>query len=164
MPLPIPAWCEVLKAVKRDETPESYHTRYLFPKAAIFASTTEARCTKFFATWNVFRPACILQVLSAESLASPLSGQQWCDFLLDGLLAHSREPSLVRRREEVKAIFGNALDELQIDLFPPPYNYFPMIPVDEAQKILWELTELNFHFELLALSSTKINMSGRPWC
>jgi len=25
------------------------------------------------------------------------------------------------------------------------------VPVDEAQKILWELTELNFHFKILAL-------------
>ena len=80
-----------------------------------------------------------------------LSGQQWRDFLLDGLLAHSREPKLVRQREEVKAIFADALDELQIDLFPPPSNHCPTVPVDEAQKILWELTELNFRIELLAL-------------
>lgn len=51
----------------------------------------------------------------------------------------------------VNAISGNALDELQINLSPPPYDHFPTIPVDEAQKILWELTELNFCFELLAL-------------
>jgi hypothetical protein len=151
MPLPIPAWRDALKAVKRDEPPASYHTRYLFPEAAIFASTNEARRAKFFATWKVFQPACILRVFSAESLASPLSGQQWRDFLLDGLLARSHEPSLVRQREQVKAIFADALDELQIDLCPPPSDGCPTLPVDEAQKILWELTELNFRFELLAL-------------
>jgi hypothetical protein len=151
MPLPIPAWRDALKAVNRDETPASYHTRYLFPEATLFASTNEARRAKFFATWNVFRPACILRVFSADSLASPLSGQQWRDFLLDGLLARSQEPSLVRQREQVKAIFADALDELQIDLCPPPASHCPTVPVDEAQKILWELTELNFRFELLAL-------------
>ena len=153
MPLPIPVWRDALKAVKRDEAPASYRTRYLFPEAAIFASTNEARRAKFFATWNVFRPACILRVFSAESSASPLSGQQWRDFLLDGLLARSREPSLVRQREQVKAIFADALDELQIDLCPPTSNHCPTVPVDEAQKILWELTELNFRFELLALDN-----------
>ena len=95
-----------------------------------------------------------------ESLASFLSGQQWCDFLLDGLLAQSHEPSLVHQCEEVKAIFADALDELQIDLFPPPSNHFPTVPVDEAQKILWELTELNFHFELLALDKHASGLSS----
>ena len=96
-----------------------------------------------------------------ESLASPLSGQQWCDFLLDGLLAHSREPNLVHQREEVKAMFRNTLDELQIDLSPPAHSNFPTIPVDEAQKMLWELTELNFCFELLALDKCASGLSSR---
>jgi hypothetical protein len=151
MPLPISSWRDALKAVKRDETPASYNTRYLFPEAAIFASTNETRRAKFFATWNVFRPACILRVFSADSLASPLSGQQWRDFLLDGLLEHSREPTLVRQREQARAIFADALDELQIVPCPPLSNHFPTVPVDQAQKVLWELTELNFRFELLAL-------------
>ena len=151
MPLPIPSWRDALRAVKRDETPASYNTRYLFPEAAIFASTNETRRAKFFATWNVFRPACILRVFSADSLASPLSGQQWRDFLLDGLLEHSCEPNLVRQREQAKAIFADALDELQITPCPLPSNHFPTVPIDEAQKVLWELTELNFCFELLAL-------------
>jgi hypothetical protein len=151
MPLPIPAWRNALTAVNRDEMPASYNTRYLFPEAAIFASTNETRRAKFFATWNAFRPACILRVFSAYSLVSPLSGQQWRDFLLDGLLEHSHEPTLVRQREQAKAIFADALDELQIVPCPPPSNHFPTVPVDEAQQVLWELTELNFRFELLAL-------------
>jgi len=54
MPLPIPTWRDVLKAAKRDEAPAAYHMHYLFPEAAIFASTNEACHTKFFATWRVF--------------------------------------------------------------------------------------------------------------
>jgi hypothetical protein len=160
MPLPIPVWCDALKAVKRDEAPASYHTWYLFPEAAIFASTNEACRAKFFATWNVFRPACIFRVFSAESLAAPLAGQQWRDFLLDGLTSLSRESNLVRRREEVKAIFAGTLDELQIDLHVPPSSHFPTVPVDEAQRILWELTELNFCFELLALDKRASSSSS----
>ena len=58
-------------------------------------------------------------------------------------------------------MFGNALDELQIDLSPPAHSNFPTIPVDEAQKMLWELTELNFHFELLALDKCASGSSSR---
>jgi hypothetical protein len=54
MPLPIPVWRDALKVVKRDEAPASNHTRYLFPEAALFASTNKAHHAKFFATWNVF--------------------------------------------------------------------------------------------------------------
>ena len=93
---------------------------------------------------------------------SPLSGQQWCDFLLDGLLARSCQPSLVCQCEQVKAIFADALDELQINLCPPPSNHFSTVPVDEAQKIPWELTELNFHFELLALDKCASGLSSYP--
>jgi hypothetical protein len=161
MPLPIPVWRDALKAVQRDEPPASYNTRYLFPEAAIFASTNEARRAKFFATWNVFRPACILRIFSADSSASPLSGQQWRDFLLDGLLACSHEPNLVRQRDEVKAILADALHELQIDFGPPPSNHCPTVPVDEAQKTLWELTELNFRFELLSLDKRASGSSSQ---
>jgi hypothetical protein len=54
MPLPIPVWRDALKAVERDEALASYQTQYLFPEAAIFASTNEARRAKFFTTWSVF--------------------------------------------------------------------------------------------------------------
>ena len=54
MPLSIPVWHDALKVVKRDKAPASYCTWYRFPEAAIFASTNEAHCAKFFATWNVF--------------------------------------------------------------------------------------------------------------
>jgi hypothetical protein len=160
MPLPIPVWRDALKAVERDEAPASYQTRYLFPKAAIFASTNKARHAKFFATWSVFQPACIFRVFSADSVAAPLAGQQWRDFLLDGLMSLSCESNLVRRHEEVKAIFAGTLDELQIDLHVPPFSHFPTVPVDEAQRILWELTELNFRFELLALDKRASSLSS----
>ena len=75
---------------------------------------------------------------------------------------------LVCRCEEVGERFANAVGELQLDLNPPLSGetpHFPSVPVTEAQKILWELTELNFHFELLALdkraSSSHRNKDGR---
>jgi hypothetical protein len=151
MPISIPAWRDALQAVDRDRPPLSYGTRYLFPEATLFASTNDSRRAKFFATWNAIRPACVFRVFSTESLAPPLSSQQWRDFLFDGLLSLSKASKLVSRREEAKAIFASALDELDIDLHPPTSDHFPTVPVADAQKILWELTELNFRFEFLAL-------------
>ena len=94
-----------------------------------------------------------------ESSASPLSSQQWCNFLLYGLLACSHEPNLVHQHDEVKAMLADSLQELQMDFCPPPSNHCPTVPVDEAQKTLWELTELNFHFELLSLDKRALGSS-----
>jgi hypothetical protein len=159
MPLAIPAWRDALKAVDRD--PARVHPtngssphdgKYLFPDASLFASANESRRAKFFATWKVIKPACIYRVFSAESLATPISSQQWRDFVFDGLVSARHAEKVVHRREEVKALFANACEELQLNLNPPTSTpSFPKIPKADAQKLLWELTELNFRFELLAL-------------
>ena len=148
MPLSIPTWSDALQAVNRNERPLSYNTRYVFPEAALFASTNESRRAKFFATWIAIRPACMFRIVSAGK-ATPLSNQQWRDFLLDGLLSLSKESNLVRRREEVKSMFAGALEELKIDFHS--LSPFPDIGLSDMQQLLWELTELNFRFELLAL-------------
>ena len=51
MPLSIPTWSDALQAVNHDQHPLSYNTRYVFPEAALFASTNESCHVKFFATW-----------------------------------------------------------------------------------------------------------------
>ena len=84
VPLPIPVWRDALKAVKRDEAPVSYCTQYLFPEAAIFASTNEAHHAKFFATWNVFRPACILHVFQQKAWCLPCLVNNGVIFFLMG--------------------------------------------------------------------------------
>jgi hypothetical protein len=161
MPLSIPAWRDALGVVDRDPSrchptagSSKHDGQYLFPDASLFATTNESRRAKYFATWSAIRPACIFRVFSAESLATPISNQEWRDFLFDGLLSASHAEKLVRRREQVKALFANAFEELQLTLDPPMSDHiphFPSVPVADAQKILWELTELNFRFELLAL-------------
>lgn len=150
MPLSIPAWRDALQAVNHDQRPLSYNTRYIFPEAALFASTNESRRTKFFTTWIAIRPACIYRIVSVQK-ATPLSNQQWRDFLLDGLLSLSRESKLVRRREEVRSMFAGALEELKIDFHAPSSDFSRDMRLSDMQRVLWELTELNFRFELLAL-------------
>jgi hypothetical protein len=161
MPLAIPVWRDALEAVDRDPSrvhptngSSKHDGQYLFPDASLFATANESRCARFFATWKVIRSACIFRVFSADSLATPVSNQQWRDFLFDGLVSACRAEKVVRRREEVKALFANALEELPLNFDPPMENnvpHFPNISHYDAQKTLWELTELNFRFELLAL-------------
>ena len=151
MPLRIPAWSDALQAVDHDQHPISYNTCYVFPEAALFASTNESCGAKFFVTWVAIRPAWFSQMMSAQSPPTPLSNQQWRNFLLDGLLSLSKEPKLVRRCAEVRHILAGVLEELNMEFHSPVSNDFPDTPLAEAQELLWEMTELNFRFELLAL-------------
>jgi hypothetical protein len=59
MPLRIPVWSDALQAVNHDQPPLSYHTCYVFPEAALFASTNKSYHAKFFATWIAIQPACM---------------------------------------------------------------------------------------------------------
>jgi hypothetical protein len=154
MPLSIAAWRDALAGVDKSQavqirTPRDRH--YLFPEPGIFANTSDARRARFFATWNVVRPACIFRAFGSSSSATPLSNQQWRDFLLDGLISASQEPKLVQRCDHAKAIFAEALEELQINLTSPASPDLPDISDRKAQETLWELSELNFRFEFLAL-------------
>ena len=58
---------------------------------------------------------------------------------------------MVRRHEEVKSMFAGALEELEIDFHALSSDCFPNMQLGDMQWLLWELTELNFCFELLAL-------------
>ena len=92
------------------------------------------------------------QIISVQK-ATPLSNQQWRDFLLNRLLSLSKESNLVQQREEVKSVFAGALQELKIDFHALSPDSFPDMRLSDMQQLLWELTELNFCFELLALDN-----------
>jgi hypothetical protein len=111
--------------------------------------TNEGRQAKYFASWD----ACIYRVYSPCSTAAPLSNQQWRDLLL-GALSLGDNTALSRTLEQVTGIFANTLENLSIDLSSfstNTTNHFPTVSVLETQNIVWELAELNFRFELLAL-------------
>jgi hypothetical protein len=48
-------------------------------------------------------------------------------------------------------MFASTLEELKIDFHALSPDSFPDMQLSDMQQLLWELTELNFHFELLAL-------------
>jgi hypothetical protein len=51
----------------------------------------------------------------------------------------------------MKSMFSSALEELKTDFHGQSPDLFPDMGLTGMQQLLWELTELNFRFELLAL-------------
>jgi hypothetical protein len=160
MPPGISSWITALADVDRSDSRRESMTRlhqydgyYLFPEPALFTSTNEGRRAKYFASWEILHGACIYRVYSSCSTATPLSNQQWRDLLL-GALSLGDNTALSCTLEQVTSIFANTLENLSIDLSSfstNTTNHFPTVSVLEMQNIVWELAELNFRFELLAL-------------
>lgn len=161
MPLSIPSWQNALKAVNTDPSlldssnrKNPHDGKYIFPEPGIFAGVTnEVRRARYFATWEHAREICLFRAFGASSMAIPLSSQEWRDLLIGNLHATlNGEKNQVAQRK-IQDVFANCLAELSIDFdtFAPIDVVPPPVIEAQARKVLWELSELNFRLELLAL-------------
>ena len=94
-----------------------------------------------------------------SSAAIPLSNQEWRDILIGDIGSKSPEARSAKAREHAQQLLGSALEDLDIRLDDPsPSAAEPSLITDsEAQQILWQLTEINFRFEFLALDKRASN-------
>lgn len=160
-------WSTALQQVNRDPSnflrPDIYPTGagYLFPEPASFTSIQDPnRRTTFFRTWLKYRPVLLYRVVDPTASPEPQNNYFWRQLLSD------REPNAQNsnstRASTIQALVkqflegcqANAADvverlgEIAWDSKP-----FELLGDNEYEEILWELTELNFRFELLALDA-----------
>ncbi|TFK61663.1 hypothetical protein BDN72DRAFT_903908 [Pluteus cervinus] len=159
-PQPIALWEAALKAVNTDvqnlvDLSKRSHTdgRFMFPDPRMFVGPNHARQVKYFTTWTAVRDSCIYRVISDPTAVEPLSSQQWRDFL---------NMSTNFRRGDLEGIFGSTFQDLGLS-FTSLGSLPSMSLADEGrlQKYLWELHQLNFHYELIALDR-RICRAGVP--
>lgn len=171
MPLPILAWQNALKAVDSSPTnldpsnrSNPHDGKYLFPEPGIFAGVTnESRRARYFATWQGTKAVLLFRAFNASSTAVPLSGQEWRDFLIGNLNGTFKGTRNLEAQQKFRNLFAGCLDELAIDFdnFLPPTNTIPpSVNPPEAQEVLWELSELNFRFELMSLDRRASKTTG----
>jgi len=177
MPPAIPTWRSALAHVVADPeraadniTPAD--AGYAFPEPGLFVGvTTEERQVTYFANWLKYRDALIYR-LAFSSSANTISNKHWRT-LLNLPLNHSPEapPKFDISEKQTQSqkdhhIVYNLLESCfkvddEVMLNPGPSLYIswqgkplsstcvPLVQV--AQEILWELYELNFGFEFMAL-------------
>lgn len=153
-PLSIPPWSTALAAINDDPSrvDERYRSvndrKYVFPEPGIFLAANPVRRAKYLSTWQAIEPACIHRLLS--STAPPLSNQEWRDILIGSLDFKSSTSACAKARQQACHLLGSAIDDLSLTVTDPATPP-PSIGDNEAQAMLWRLSELNFRFELLAL-------------
>lgn len=162
MPLPILVWQNALMAVDTatanldpSNRNNPHDGKYIFPEPGVLAGVmNEVRQARYFSTWKATKSILLFRVFNASSTAIPLSGQEWRDFLIGNLNGTFKGARNLEAQQKFRDLFSGCLDELDInfDNFMPPTNVAPsVIAPSEAQEVLWELSELNFRFELSSL-------------
>lgn len=168
-PFSIPVWSTALQAVDRSPShiieasnASKHFGHYTFPDPGLFVTpATNKKKTKLVETWLGIREAWIVRIAHEGSLA--MSGQRWRDFLatdLGGNLITVDTKAAARRQkilEIVKPTFASPELKMRTISGQPliwqgrryPPDALP--PENIVREILWELFELNFTHELLAL-------------
>ena len=173
LPPVMPSWGDALRNVDRNSTLRSMdspspYTGYVFPDPALFVSVqNEEKTITYIKNWLRYRPAFIYRVSSAASSARPLSTQTWRTFLFSASFTenkNSTDSSFQKRRNEVMGILEECLHGdgvgINVDLQTEVFKFCdvtmgldPPLAPSAVQPIFWELYELNFRFELLALDT-----------
>jgi hypothetical protein len=168
-------WNTALQAVDRSsshlvsKSASNQLGRYAFPDPGLFITpVTNEKKSKFIGTWLRVREAWILRVMDSES--SALSGQHWRDLLatdFDLYSATEDTKAAIRRRNILETLKPKSKYSPEVkmrSIVGEPLNWqgkhYPpgVLPADSIiQEILWELFELNFIHELLALDRRACN-------
>jgi hypothetical protein len=179
LPRAIPSWRDALHDVKGCNVgfalPEQIPTDlgYVFPEPALFVSTqSSVRQDAYFHGWLKYRDV-LLYRLSSDFNATPMPNTVWrklLGFELDNSKGKKNVGSSMSTR--ASKLRDLAIDFLQDCLKAPGVAFAEPeaeqqlhwngkvvdSPSDlEREEILWELAELNFRFELLALDSRASN-------
>jgi hypothetical protein len=178
LPPAIPSWHRAMTTLKsRADSLGSSDVNpidkgYIFPEPALFLSVqNKQRQDVYFTTWLKYRTAMIYRLSSSTFTATPMPNAVWRNFLSIESVdsknpgsSTSDPPSRTRAaklREMAHDFLQNCL-EAEVNLAqsndaPITWNGDVVTIHDlsdlQREEVLWELAELNFRFELLALDS-----------
>lgn len=170
VPPAIPVWQDALSSVDINPVNIVYKTRphnsgYVFPDPGLFVGASNAeRQAKYLYHWIQHRMEMIYRLTSAQSSARSIPSQLWRDLLNFGAEASVGEAhtKAAKHHQQIIEMFGDcvAADRVEVSTNIPSSEpswrdqqiSAGILPTEAiAQEILWELSELNFRFELLAL-------------
>jgi hypothetical protein len=162
MPLCLDAWRKALQSANQnsatcrlEEKQSPNDGRYAFPEPGLFCSgDNPVRQNQYLTIWDHLRPAIINRMSSDMGQTELLGSQQWRT-LLGARPSSDKTRSGASRMSLNDLLSGDAADA-GVDLsriHEAPVNQYS---VSEAQRILWELSELGFRYELVMLDRRAI--------
>ncbi|KAJ7838240.1 hypothetical protein B0H14DRAFT_2361849, partial [Mycena olivaceomarginata] len=173
MPTVITAWSEALAAIDRKTPPScgaDLPQYYVFPEPALLASPDdELRRRLMYHHYRLLRDALMFRVSNSKGRQPQLlTTQEWRDVLQGkvaeqgkaGTRAHARSAGLEDLlRPAFKACGISALSD-----FPVSQNNLPAMHIHRVKELLWELGEMNFRYEFLALDARASRLQRPDLC
>ncbi|KAJ6607490.1 hypothetical protein B0H10DRAFT_2227794 [Mycena sp. CBHHK59/15] len=161
MPPSIPAWERALMGVDRTRPTQSKahsDTYYVFPEPALLVSPGDyGRRQMFLHHFSLIRDALLYRLGDPDDPHDRLSSHEWRDVLQGKLVKQGRLGTKAYVRSAMIAdILGPAMRTCEIDQlhnFPVAPESVPRITNKRAKEILWDIAEMNFRYELLALDA-----------
>jgi hypothetical protein len=165
MPAPITEWAHALANIDRSHAPRfktpAVNPRYVMPEPALFVSPAEAgRRQLLLYHFSLMKDALIYRMADPETRAELLGSQEW-RHALSGKVGKPAgrgggKPSKSEDRSiNLDDLLGPALRACGLtdyrQVLPVPEASVPRIGLNRAREIVWEVGEMGYRFELLAL-------------
>ncbi|KAJ7046285.1 hypothetical protein C8F04DRAFT_1173228 [Mycena alexandri] len=169
MPMMIPSWSSALAGVDRRQHPSfgiDLPQLHVMPEPALLASPDdELQRRVLYHHYELLRDALMFCLAFGDEPRALLTTQEWRDILSGKITKQGKAGSRARARSaSLEDLMQPALDACGInDLtgFPVSPDAIPPLNLNKAKEILWELAEINFRYELLALDARASGL-GRP--
>ncbi|KAJ7045054.1 hypothetical protein C8F04DRAFT_1249500 [Mycena alexandri] len=172
MPTMIPSWSSALAAVDRRQHPScgiDLPQLYVMPEPALLASPDdELRRRVLYHHYELLRDALMFRLAFGDEPRALLTTQEWRDILSGKITKQGKAGSRARARSaSLEDLMRPALDACGIDDltgFPVSPDAIPPLNLNKAKEILWELAEINFRYELLALDARASGLDRPDEC
>ncbi|KAJ6600744.1 hypothetical protein B0H10DRAFT_2230838 [Mycena sp. CBHHK59/15] len=159
MPTPITPWANALKAIDRGRPPScgiDLPQRYVLPEPALVASPDEEpHRHMFYHHYRLLHDTLMFRLADPNVPPTLLSTQQWRDVLQGKVVKQGKTGTHTQARSMgLEELLRPAFQACGIDVlteFPVPLEAVPTMCMHTVKELLWELAEINFRYEFLAL-------------
>ncbi|KAF7367234.1 hypothetical protein MSAN_00785200 [Mycena sanguinolenta] len=172
MPSTITAWASALATIDRSCPPAcgvDLPQRYVFPEPGLLASPEdELRRRTYYHHYRLMRDALVFRLADPSVPPALLSTQEWRDALQGKVISQGKAGTRAQQRSAtVEDLLRPALEACGIDAlteFPVSPAAVPSIHLHSAKELLWELAEMNFRYEFLALDARASGLDRPDEC
>jgi len=172
LPPPIPSWRKALLDFTPQNPPPAMAEGYVFPEPALFiAVQNKERQDAYFRSWLKFRTAMIYRVSTYNSTTLPHPNSLWHNLLAFELIGEKKAGSSSTKSSKLwdtarkfmdDSLMTDGVDFAESNGGQLIWNgsIINSLGDHEREEILWELAELSFRFELLALDGRVTTSTG----
>ncbi|KAJ7758669.1 hypothetical protein B0H16DRAFT_1720758 [Mycena metata] len=174
MPTTISLWASALAAVDRSRPPScgaDLPQLYVMPEPALLASPDDpARRRMLYHHYSLLRDALMFRLGygDGDEPHALLTTQQWRDIVQGKITKQGKAGSRAQARsaslEELLRLAFSACSMDDLTGFPVSPDSVPPLDVNRTKELLWELAEINFRYEFLALDARASGLNRPDEC